>query len=185
MSQQQEVLDFKTWKDQNLHTLALQFADAFGRQTHEFTDFAEGKYARYVALSHSVCRLLCSCCGAETRGRQWHNRDTGYGLCPSCIDQCSRKVTPEDFRRCYGDRGIHFDIDPQTRHYTVSWVVDIEITGDHKAAAQAVADQYFQSRIGDGEQGCACSFIVTEENGAPVEIDLAASLSELEGDNTQ
>jgi hypothetical protein len=29
--------------------------------------------------------LLCSCCGAETRGRQWHNRDTGYGLCVSCI----------------------------------------------------------------------------------------------------
>lgn len=185
MSQQQEVLDFKTWKDQNRQTLARQFADAFGRQTHEFTDFAEGEYARYVALSQPVRWLLCSCCGGETRGRQWHNRDTGYGLCPSCIEQCSRRVTPEDFRRCYGEQGIHFDTEPRTRSYTVSWVVDIEIAGDHKAAAQAVAAKYFQARISYGEQDSACSFVVTEENGAPVEIDLADSLSDLQGDDTQ
>lgn len=57
-----------------------------------------------------IRRLLCSCCGAETRGRQWYNRDTGYGLCVGCIEFCQRKVTAEQFERCYGVRGIHFDV---------------------------------------------------------------------------
>lgn len=57
-----------------------------------------------------VRRMLCSCCGAETRGRQWHNRDTGYGLCSDCIDFCHRKETAESFRSLYGDRGVHFDV---------------------------------------------------------------------------
>lgn len=56
------------------------------------------------------CSLLCSCCGSVTRGRQWHNRDKGFGLCARCIDFCSRNTTAEDFRRCYGDRGVHFDL---------------------------------------------------------------------------
>lgn len=57
-----------------------------------------------------VRRLLCSCCGAATRGVQWHNRDTGYGLCVDCIDYCMRGETPESFRRLYGDRGLHYDV---------------------------------------------------------------------------
>lgn len=57
-----------------------------------------------------VRRMLCSCCGASTRGRQWHNRDTGYGLCSNCIDFCHRNETPEQFRSLYGDRGYHYDI---------------------------------------------------------------------------
>lgn len=59
-----------------------------------------------------VKRLLCSCCGSVTRGRQWHNRDTGWGLCADCIEFCHRKETPEQFRRLYGDRGIHYDVPP-------------------------------------------------------------------------
>ena len=58
----------------------------------------------------AVRRLLCSCCGAVTRGRQWYNRDTGHGLCVDCIEQCQRNETPEQFERCYGVRGVHFDI---------------------------------------------------------------------------
>lgn len=57
-----------------------------------------------------VRRMLCSCCGAETQGRQWHNRDTGYGLCRSCIEFCHRKETPASFRSLYGDRGVHYDL---------------------------------------------------------------------------
>ncbi len=57
-----------------------------------------------------VRRLLCSCCGAVTRGAQWHNRDTGYGLCADCIDFCRRKETAESFRSLYGDRGVHYDV---------------------------------------------------------------------------
>src|SRR5690554_239123 len=31
-----------------------------------------------------IQRLRCACCGDMTRGRQWHNRDKGFGLCPRC-----------------------------------------------------------------------------------------------------
>ena len=53
-------------------------------------------------------RLLCSCCGAATRGVQWHNRDTGWGLCANCIDYCKRGETAESFERLYGVFGIHY-----------------------------------------------------------------------------
>ncbi|MBI6949124.1 hypothetical protein RHA66_28450 [Pseudomonas aeruginosa] len=69
--------------------------------------------------------------------------------------------------------------------YTVTWTVDVEVIGDYKDAAQAVADQYFQERIAAGEHGSACSFVVVGSDNFPVEIDLADSLSDLEGDDTQ
>lgn len=71
------------------------------------------------------------------------------------------------------------------KSYTISWTVDVEIIGDHKAAAEAVADIYFQARIAAGEQGSACSFEVTGCDGVPVTIDLADSLSELDGDEAE
>ena len=53
----------------------------------------------------------CTCCGGAARGRQWHNQDTGYGLCVDCIDYCGRSFTwPEEFERIYGKRGIHYDV---------------------------------------------------------------------------
>lgn len=70
------------------------------------------------------------------------------------------------------------------RKYTVTWTTDIEISGDHKDAAQAVASQYFQERIAAGEQDSACSFVVKGPDNFPVVIDLADSLSDLEGDDT-
>lgn len=54
--------------------------------------------------------LICSCCGGHTTGRQWHNRDTGYGLCPGCVDFCRRGVSDEEFRSSYGLPGVHFDL---------------------------------------------------------------------------
>ena len=47
-----------------------------------------------------------------------------------------------------------------SNQYTVTWTVDVEVMGDHKDAAQAVADLYFQERIAAGEHGSACSFTV-------------------------
>jgi hypothetical protein len=57
-----------------------------------------------------IRNLTCSCCGNSTRGRQWHDRDTGYGLCVACIDYCSRGESPESMRACYGDRGVHYEV---------------------------------------------------------------------------
>ena len=54
-----------------------------------------------------VKRLICCCCGKSTRGRQWHNRDKGYGLCLKCHDWISTKETKEEMDSCYGVKGVH------------------------------------------------------------------------------
>lgn len=55
--------------------------------------------------------LFCACCGGWTKGRQWPNQDTGYGLCVSCVEWKEKRGTDaEEIRRNYGIRGVHFDI---------------------------------------------------------------------------
>lgn len=54
--------------------------------------------------------LTCSCCGARTMGRQWHNRDKGWGLCDPCIPYVEKRVSPEDMEPNYGKRGIHYGL---------------------------------------------------------------------------
>lgn len=53
----------------------------------------------------------CSCCGGDAgKFEQWPNRDAGYGLCRKCADWIlGRGETPEEFRRCYGVAGIHYE----------------------------------------------------------------------------
>jgi hypothetical protein len=63
-----------------------------------------------IKLKTPIQRLICPCCGSVTNGRQWHNQDIGYGLCVSCVEPCKRKLTAEEFQRCYGVRGNHFDV---------------------------------------------------------------------------
>jgi hypothetical protein len=48
-----------------------------------------------------------------------------------------------------------------------------ENTGDHKAAAQEIAQRFFQERIAAGEPDTACTFIVTDRHGHSRKIDLA------------
>lgn len=68
--------------------------------------------------------------------------------------------------------------------FTITWSIDVEIEGDHKAAAQVVADRYFQANIAAGDHDSACSFVVTAEaDMVPVDIDLADSLSDLDCDD--
>jgi len=55
--------------------------------------------------------LTCCCCGSETAGRQWWNRDTGFGLCQDCIklngvDSVAYGKTADSF----GVRGYHRDL---------------------------------------------------------------------------
>ncbi|MBD8577531.1 hypothetical protein IFU04_25160 [Pseudomonas syringae] len=69
--------------------------------------------------------------------------------------------------------------------YQVTWTIDVECEGDHKAAAQMVADRHFASNIAVGEYDSACSFVVVDDaDQVKVDIDLADSLSDLEGDDT-
>ena len=69
----------------------------------------------------NIKRLTCCCCGTGTRGRQWHNRDTGYGLCESCADwirtrQDGKHYDAAEFERCYGRKGEHYAVDEPSRN---------------------------------------------------------------------
>jgi hypothetical protein len=54
--------------------------------------------------------LDCCCCGGYVKGRQWWNRDTGYGICPSCAEWISKRETPETMRNNYGVEGVHYNL---------------------------------------------------------------------------
>ena len=59
----------------------------------------------------SKIRLLtCCCCGNGTKGRQWWNQDTGFGLCNDCIQDCQADVAIGETNESYGIRGYHYDI---------------------------------------------------------------------------
>lgn len=60
-----------------------------------------------------VLRLTCCVCGNGTRGRQWWNRDTGYGLCDDCADDPRNISDAEHARRLYGERGVHYKVGEQ------------------------------------------------------------------------
>lgn len=38
----------------------------------------------YIARQAQPRWLRCGCCGEDTWGRQWSNRDHGYGMCERC-----------------------------------------------------------------------------------------------------
>lgn len=95
----------------------IPFSDAC--YLHDFTGFMErgGKSWYYdgssVAANYlypPIKALLCSCCGGITRGKQWHNRDIGYGLCSSCADwiKLKFKKSEKEMLRCYGEHGVHY-----------------------------------------------------------------------------
>ncbi len=58
-----------------------------------------------------IKHLTCCCCGDGTTGRQWWNRDTGFGICSRCIArQRSRGTSEAEIRSMYGVEGINFNI---------------------------------------------------------------------------
>lgn len=56
-------------------------------------------------------RLTCCCCGESTIGRQWWDRDTGYGICNRCADQQAVREDAETMRSYYGERGRHYAVE--------------------------------------------------------------------------
>ena len=54
--------------------------------------------------------LTCCCCGDGTRGRQWWNRDKGFGICQKCVAYVSKKESREEMRESYGIHGIHHSL---------------------------------------------------------------------------
>lgn len=54
--------------------------------------------------------LTCACCGRDAGRHEQHwNRDTGYGICPSCVGWLLRVgESPEQVERDYGKEGINY-----------------------------------------------------------------------------
>ena len=69
-------------------------------------------------LLKPIRSLFCACCGGFTRGRQWFNQDTGYGICSDCIAWLRKPKSetgpPREseayIRDCYGIEGINFNV---------------------------------------------------------------------------
>lgn len=54
--------------------------------------------------------LTCFCCGSETRGRQWYNRDLGFGCCSNCVEFLGKKESAEELRSMIGIEGDNYNI---------------------------------------------------------------------------
>lgn len=84
---------------------------------------------------------ICSCCGAYAGVfEQWHNRDTGYGLCGKCAKWIlvDRKMDADEFHRCYGIEGCHYPSRLFGGHFPCGIVYAdrwIEEGGDYKRIA--------------------------------------------------
>lgn len=69
-----------------------------------------GSYPFFVAIPEQKPEigLTCSCCGGPARGRQWWNRDAGYGLCPKCAEWIATREPASEIRSSYGVAGYHY-----------------------------------------------------------------------------
>jgi hypothetical protein len=59
-------------------------------------------------------QLECSCCGRDAgRWEQWHNRDTGYGVCAPCVHWLRMRGTDDaELERNYGKAGVNYENAP-------------------------------------------------------------------------
>lgn len=58
-----------------------------------------------------IRHLACACCDGDAgRFQQWHNRDTGYGVCADCIAWMRRdgRETEAEITDYYGVEGVNF-----------------------------------------------------------------------------
>lgn len=59
----------------------------------------------------NVRSLECNVCGLGTKGRQWWNRDTGYGLCKDCGEwMLGRGMPLAEVESLNGKRGYNWDV---------------------------------------------------------------------------
>lgn len=66
--------------------------------------------ATYASKSDKPKLMTCCCCGAETPGRQWHNRDTGFSICPRCSQGEKARNQDKSILDLYGKEGYHFNV---------------------------------------------------------------------------
>ena len=57
-----------------------------------------------------IRQLECACCGAHESGRQWWNRDAGYGVCVRCATENTNKYGENDTLDMYGVKGVNWGL---------------------------------------------------------------------------
>lgn len=57
---------------------------------------------------NDIKTLTCCCCGELTQGRQWWNRDNGFGHCNSCTDRYDQDTKIGERNDCFGIKGKHY-----------------------------------------------------------------------------
>ena len=87
----------------------------------------------------------CACCsGAAGSWEQWHNQDTGYGLCRKCADWISSRTmfgkpdplsNPLEFSATYGLPGTHLE-----PHYYRHFGRNFAIVAEFPDTAQGTID---------------------------------------------
>lgn len=55
-------------------------------------------------------RLECNCCGNGTTGKQWWNRDTGYGICTPCGEEQEKRYGLAYVEDLNGKKGVNWGI---------------------------------------------------------------------------
>lgn len=62
--------------------------------------------------------LICFCCGSDAgHFEQWWNRDTGWGVCPSCVTRMSKHgADAKELHDMFGDPGIHYQAPEGENH---------------------------------------------------------------------
>ena len=63
-----------------------------------------------------VKALTCCCCGETTRGKQWWNRDEGYGICLPCAQLWREKDGKEHLEMSCGLEGVHWGLGADRCH---------------------------------------------------------------------
>lgn len=96
--------------------------------------------------------LICCSCGNQAPARrQWWNRDTGYGICPSCFETWVKKLGIEEAIRCCGVPGIHHSI-KQPKPKLPACPVEAAIQVMKEPARRYAPDEGDWSGVWDGNQ---------------------------------
>jgi hypothetical protein len=82
------------------------FRTAFPRAKQNWEAMLRNK--EELSKTSPLMQLLCCCCDSYTTGRQWYNRDAGYGLCWKCASKIQAKETLEQMISFYGKVGYHY-----------------------------------------------------------------------------
>lgn len=92
----------------------------YGTGLHPFSgDLMNTNNHIHSDIATPVRSLLCCCCGGRLEGRQFFNQDTGHGLGDCCVSYVKSR-TPDDMERTYGVDGVHYNLDPLARVYSLS-----------------------------------------------------------------